>query len=91
MALIQHEYTVRDCSNGIELVGHDNKGYAQEMPQFEHKLIQAGRHNGIEPRGRFVKKHDWRVGGQCPREACAFFHTAGQRAGQEVLGIGQPD
>src|SRR5690554_544308 len=87
--LRQYRHPVADSVQGIQVVSDQKYTQPEGVAQGENQLVEGGGADGVQAGGRFVKKQDVRVQGQCARQGCAFDHAAGQLGGKLVAGTGR--
>jgi hypothetical protein len=79
---------VRHGFHAADVVRDDQLGHLEPVAELADQMIDRGGDLGVEPCGRLVVQHDFRIGDQRARQADALFHAAGELAGQLLVGIG---
>ena len=63
---VEHHDPVGNLLDGPHIMGHNDARHRASPARLEDQLIDHITHDRIEPRGRFVVKHDFGVDGQRP-------------------------
>ncbi len=88
----QHRNAVGSRPQAVEIVGHQKHGKAQTLLKVPHQLVELGRRDRIEPRGRLVQEQQFGIESERPREARALAHPPRQFGGEFLRRVGrQPD
>jgi hypothetical protein len=90
-SFVDEDHAVSNEKRAGEFVRDHNDGHVKRFLQFENELINARRDDGIESRGRLVKKKNFRVHGKSAGDGGALLHPAAQLRRKIIFVTGEPD
>ena len=73
------------------VVRHEDAGRSLRLEQGSHFRSQLAPQEGIERTERFIEQHDFRTGGEGPREGNALRLASGELRGAAIGECGKPD
>src|SRR6266849_4538871 len=88
---VEKDAVVADREDARQLVGHDDDGRTQALPQLEDQVVEPSRAHRVEPRGGLVEEEDVRVERDRPRQPGPLLHAAADLRGIVVLEAAQTD
>ena len=89
-----HQHPVGQVGDHAHVVGDQQHGHAESLPQLAQQLQDLRLHTHVERRGRFVGDQQHRVVGQGQRDHHALLLATGELVGVRVdarLGLRDPD
>src|SRR6185437_377112 len=89
VSLVYQDHAVGDEEGAGELVGDDDNGHSEGFFQFQNQIVDACGDDGIEARGRLVKKENFGIHSQGASDCGALFHAAAQLRGNVIFVTGE--
>src|SRR5690606_20625975 len=80
----QQVYSLCDAEASADVMSHDEGRDLELALQLADEVVDRADRERVEPRGRLVVEHHFRIGRNGARDAHAFAHSAGQLARQLV-------
>lgn len=77
----QHGNPVTDMPQHIQVMGHHNDGWDEQITRLQDQLANAGRTGGVQARRRFVQQQQLGVQRQGTCQRSALEHAAAQGVG----------